>query len=138
MWPAIEELNDTGPSVTITVNSFRSWADREGYTLEPGFTRRETTPLLSQRLAAEIHVPVVCLAVYADDTLEWVVPRADGKRTYTVEGCLSALERGVVDPLDRQINASQDRPVSRSVYESERQAVAEPDPQSVDESENVE
>ncbi len=34
--PAVEELGDSGPSVSLTVKAFRTWASDEGYALEPG------------------------------------------------------------------------------------------------------
>lgn len=97
--PALEELSDSGPSVTLTVNSFQAWADREGYTLRPAFTRRETASLLSRRPAVEIRVPIACLAVYEGDTLRCVVPCTVGERTYSVEECLTALEAGISTPF---------------------------------------
>lgn len=96
--PALEELSDSGPSVALTVNAFRSWADREGYTLRPGFERRQTTSMLDRRPAAELRVPVVCVAVYENDTLRCVAPCSDGERTYTVADCVDALEAGFVEP----------------------------------------
>ncbi|GAB3675566.1 HTH domain-containing protein [Halopiger thermotolerans] len=98
--PALEELSDGDPSVARTVNAFRSWADREGYSLRPAFARHERTSLLEDRPTAEITVPIVCVAVYEDDALQCVAPCADGDRTYTVPDCLEALEAGIVDPLE--------------------------------------
>lgn len=97
--PALEELSDSGPSVSLTVKSFQTWADREGYTLRPAFTRRETTSLISSRPAVEIQVPIVCLVVYEDDELRCVAPCSDGDRMYSVEKCLTALEAGLTDPF---------------------------------------
>lgn len=105
--PAIEELSDSGASISLTVDAFRSWADREGYTLRPGFDRRETPSMLGRR-ASEIRVPNVCVAVYEDDELRCVAPctdevdetgEADEDRTYTVERCLAALKAGVTEPF---------------------------------------
>lgn len=89
--PAVEELSDSGPSVALTVRTFQAWADREGYTLRPGFERRETESMIG-RPASEIRVPVACVAVYQDDVLRFVAPCGDGERTYTVEECLDTLE----------------------------------------------
>ncbi len=97
--PALEELTDSGPSVSLTVKSFQAWADREGYTLRPAFTQRETTSLISSHPAVEIQVPIVCLAVYEDDELRCVAPCSDGDRIYSVEMCLAALEAGLTDPF---------------------------------------
>lgn len=118
--PALEELSDSGPSVALTVNAFRSWADREGYSLRPGFARRETSSLIEDRPAAEIQVPIVSVAVYEDDTLQCVAPCADGERTYTVAECLEALEGGAVDPLAERPLASRDGREPRAEDETER------------------
>lgn len=97
--PALEEFSDSGPSVSLTVKSFQAWADREGYTLRPAFARRETTSMLSSRPAAEIRVPIMCLAVYEDNNLCCIAPCSDGERTYSVEKCLAALEAGFTEPF---------------------------------------
>lgn len=97
--PALEELSDSGPSVSRTVDTFRSWADGEGYTLRPAFDRHGTISLLGHQPVTEIRVPTVCVAVYEDDDLQCVAPCSDGDRTYTVEECLTALEAGVTEPF---------------------------------------
>ena len=107
--PALEELSDSGPSVSITVDSFLSWADNEGYTLSPSFKRRETSAMLDHRRATEIRVPTVCIAVYEDDDLQCVAPCSDGERTYTVDACLAALEAGHTNPFATRDEPSRDR-----------------------------
>lgn len=97
--PALEELGDSGPSVSLTVNSFRAWASDEGYTLEPAFGWRETASMLDGRSALQIQVPIACLAVYESDDLRCVAPCSDGERTYSVEQCLAALEVGLTEPF---------------------------------------
>ncbi|WP_226479271.1 HTH domain-containing protein [Natrinema amylolyticum] len=97
--PALERLSDAGPSVSLTVDAFESWADREGYTLRPAFERHETESMLGHRPVAEIQVPTICVAVYEDDDLRCVAPCSDGDRTYTVEDCLDALEDGSTEPF---------------------------------------
>ncbi|WP_394740048.1 HTH domain-containing protein [Natronococcus roseus] len=98
--PALERLGDTGPSVSLTVDSFQAWADRDGYTLRPAFSRCETTSLLECRPCTELRVPTACLAVSVDGELRCVVPCSDGERTYGVEACLDALEAGRGDPFE--------------------------------------
>ena len=95
--PALEELSDSGPSITGTVEAFQSWADQEGYDLEPAFDWRETPSVIGHR-AAEVRVPTACVAVYADDDLQCVAPCTDGDRSYTVMDCLARLEEGVIEP----------------------------------------
>ncbi|WP_201293990.1 HTH domain-containing protein [Natronorubrum halalkaliphilum] len=109
--PALEEISDSGPSVSLTVKSFQSWADREGYTLRPAFERREISSLLSSQPATEIQIPIICVAVYEGDDLRCVAPCSDGEQTYSVENCLAALEVGLTDPfaLETQIEAKREK-----------------------------
>ena len=97
--PALERLGDTGPSVSLTADSFQAWADSEGYTLRPAFTRHETSSLLESRPSTELRVPTACLAVYADGELTFVAPCSDGERTHSVTACLDALEAGRTEPF---------------------------------------
>ncbi|QLG48023.1 HTH domain-containing protein [Natrinema halophilum] len=97
--PAIESLGDSERSVTLTVDAFQDWADREGYTLRPAFERRETPSRLGHDPVTEIRVPVVCVAVYVNDDLTYVAPCSDGDRTYSVDQCLAALERDETAPF---------------------------------------
>jgi len=95
--PALEELSDSGSSITGTVEAFQSWADREGYDLEPAFDWRETSSVIGNR-AAEVRVPTACVAVYTDGDLQCVAPCSDGDCSYTVMDCLAKLEEGVIEP----------------------------------------
>ncbi|MDS0474714.1 HTH domain-containing protein [Natrinema sp. 1APR25-10V2] len=98
--PAIEALSDSGPSVSLTVDAFQSWADREGYSLRPAFERHETPTRDGRDETVEvIRVPIVCVAVYENGDLECVAPCSDGDRTFTVQQCLSALEDGRTEPF---------------------------------------
>nr|WP_241431445.1 HTH domain-containing protein [Halobiforma lacisalsi] len=117
--PVLETIADGPASVTATVAAFRSWADSEGYSLEPAFRRREVSSMLEAGTGTESHpfpgsnsasdpdtdafrelcVPTVCAAIYAGETLECVVPCSDDERTYSVEECLQALETGVLEHL---------------------------------------
>ncbi|MFD1561980.1 HTH domain-containing protein [Haloarchaeobius amylolyticus] len=102
--PALEELSDSGPSVSGTVEAFRSWADRHGYDLEPAFDRRETPSIVGLR-ATEVRVPTACVAVYADGDIQCVAPCADGDRIYTVMDCLTGLEDGITEPFGARDDA---------------------------------
>lgn len=95
--PALEELSDTGRSVTQTVDAFRSWAEQHDCTLRPGFEQRETTSMVSRRSATELQVPIASLAIYEGETLQCVAPCSDGERTYTVDDCVTALETDRAD-----------------------------------------
>lgn len=111
--PALEELADSGPSVSSTIDAFRRWADREGYAL-CSLERRETTSMLGCRPAVRIRVPTVCVAVYEDDDLQCVAPCSDGDRTYTVAECLTALENGVTEPFAARDESKRDPSDDRS------------------------
>lgn len=95
--PALEELSDTGQSVTQTVDAFRAWAEQHDCTLRPGFEQRETTSMVSRRSATKLQVPIAGLAVYEGETLQCVAPCSDGDRTYTVDDCVTALETDRAD-----------------------------------------
>jgi hypothetical protein len=76
---------------------FEHWADRNGYSLEPAFRRREvpTSLLGHDEPRQEVRVPLVALVLYEEQTdeLEGVVPYTDGERTHTVHDWLAAAER---------------------------------------------
>ncbi len=108
--PVLEKLDDSGPSVSLTVEEFQRWADREGYTLRT-FERRETASMLGQRPAVRVRVPTVCVAVYEGEDLQCVTPCSDGDRTFTVAECLTALENGATDPFATPDDADRDESV---------------------------
>ncbi|SEP81056.1 HTH domain-containing protein [Natrinema salaciae] len=108
--PVLEKLDDSGPSVSPTVEEFQRWADREGYALR-SFERCETTSMVGQRPAVQVRVPTVCVAVYEGEDLQCVAPCSNGDRTYTVAECLTALENGATDPFVTPDDAGRDEPV---------------------------
>ena len=69
------------------------WAEESGYSLAPGFERRETGTIASEDTRSVISVPLLCLVIYDADGIEAVFPCSDGERTYTVEDGLVGLER---------------------------------------------
>lgn len=122
--PALEEVSDSGVSISETVETFRSWAGRHGYDLEPGFGWRETTSIVGQQ-AAEVRVPTACVAVYADGSLQCVAPCADGDRVYTVSDCLAKLEDGITEPFGTR----NERPPDSSEGDGPRERYARPEEQ---------
>ena len=106
-WPAEHAIGDTDqPTREELVAEFDEWATAHDCSLEPGFCRRRTTPSLLgiDDSYESLRVPLVALALFdadADgdaDDLQGVVPctkrdRPDGKRTYTVDEWLTAVER---------------------------------------------
>ena len=106
-WPAEHAIGDTDqPTREELVAEFTDWATANGCSLEPGFCRRRTTPSLLEVAdpCESLRVPLVALALSDADTadetgdLHGVVPctkrdRPEGKRTYTVDEWLTAVER---------------------------------------------
>lgn len=119
-WPPerhVAETSGTTPLRHELVSAFEQWAERNGYSLEPAFRRRElpSWPLGSERAETceRVRVPVVALALYDDadgstastseresapdvESLDGVVPfteQSPGEgRTYTVDEWLSAID----------------------------------------------
>ncbi|MFC4246716.1 HTH domain-containing protein [Natribaculum luteum] len=87
-------------SVAAAVAEFRSWADRNGYTLRPAFDRRDVSSMVARTSRSELVVPMICLAVYEDDDLQCVAPCSDGDDVFTAADCLAALESDASDPIE--------------------------------------
>ncbi len=106
-WPAEHAIGDTDqPTREELVAEFDEWAIEHGYSLEPGFCRRQTdpSPLGIDAPCESLRVPLVALALSDADgdgdanDLQGVVPctkpnQTDGERTYTVDEWLTAVER---------------------------------------------
>ncbi|MFA9417019.1 HTH domain-containing protein [Natrinema sp. HArc-T2] len=107
-WPAEHAIGETDqPTREELVAEFDEWATEHGYSLEPGFCRQQIdlSPFGIDDPSETIRVPLVALAFYdaddagnADETVQGVVPctksdQDDGKRTYTVDGWLTTVER---------------------------------------------
>lgn len=104
VWEPIETTpRATDPEHTAmyreTMSKFRDWANERGYSLSPGFQTRDTTAMLADERWEEITPPILCLAVYADDTLTTVFPHADGECVHTVTDGLDRLEAETEDPF---------------------------------------
>ncbi|WP_349674914.1 HTH domain-containing protein [Haloarcula sp. JP-L23] len=104
VWEPIETTpRATDPEHTAvyreTISEFRDWANERGYSLCPGFQTRDMTPMLADESREEIVPPILCLAVYVDDTLTTVFPHADGECVHTVTDGLDRLEAETEDPF---------------------------------------
>lgn len=77
-----------------TYEEFRSWAERNGFSLAPAFQRRTRTFVGMDDVEEVVVFPAVALAIYEADELEAVFPCTDQDRVYTVEDALEAFERG--------------------------------------------
>ncbi|WP_254525182.1 HTH domain-containing protein [Natrinema caseinilyticum] len=116
-WPPQRSMTEeAGSTCNDLVAEFEQWAERNGYSLEPGFRRREVPPSplgLTSDSRERVRVPLVALALYEADAeteaLRGVVPctdrsATDDDRTYTVDGWLTAVETRA---LDGPVSASQ-------------------------------
>lgn len=88
-WP-----EETSPPVRDRVAEFRTWAERNGHSLEPAFHRCDGSTMVSDERTEVIRLPLVCLAIYDDDRLVGVFPCSTGEGTETVGDCLRRLETG--------------------------------------------
>jgi hypothetical protein len=73
------------------ITEFQRWAERNGHSLEPGFSRHEQSTLVSGESSEILRLPIRCLAVYEDDHLVGVFPCTVDRGTTTVADCLSRL-----------------------------------------------
>lgn len=123
-WPAQHVIADEARTTRDElVAEFERWADRHGYSLEPGFRRRRTPPSplgVDAEPREQVRVPMVGLAVYEDDTdadadvlqrddtdadadvLRGVLPCTElsytgDERTVTVDEWLAAVEARAFD-----------------------------------------
>lgn len=84
------------------IAAFERWADECGCSLSPAFETREWRgDVLTTTTGAEVvRLPLMTIAVYADDELAAVVPSRGGP-VETVPDCLTVLERSLAEPDDR-------------------------------------
>lgn len=109
-WPSQHAIGDGAePTRTELVAEFERWADRHGYSLEPGFRRRRVPPSplgVDAEPEERVRVPLVALAIYEDDAdadvLRGVLPCTElsytgEERTFTVDEWLTAVEARAFD-----------------------------------------
>ena len=82
---------DDDETAAATIEEFEQWADRTDHSLQPAFGRREVSSMFCEEPVHRHEVPILSIAVYGGDELEYVAPCSDGERTHTVEDCLDAL-----------------------------------------------
>ncbi len=99
-WQRIRTTNeDRRDGAVETYEEFAGWAERNGYSLGPAFEQRTRSYVGLDQVDDVVVFPVVSLAVYEDDQLRGVFPCSDDERTYRVQDCLEAFERGDADWL---------------------------------------
>ncbi|MDT3436233.1 HTH domain-containing protein [Haloarcula sp. 1CSR25-25] len=76
--------------VLETVDRYEQWATERGLSLRPPFETR-TSSLLVGGSTEVLRLPMIAVAVYADDELAGVYPCTDGETTWSVTDCIDAL-----------------------------------------------
>lgn len=80
-----------GREAIETVGQFRTWAERNDASLLPFFDERTQRSKITGEERSEIVFPVMCAALYRDDTLAGVYPHADGDSIVTIRDFLASL-----------------------------------------------
>ncbi|WP_254274083.1 HTH domain-containing protein [Haloarcula marina] len=96
-WQRIRTMaEDKRSGALATYEEFRDWTERNGFSLEPAFERRNRSYVGLDRVDDVVVFPVVSLAIYDDTQLQAVFPCTDAEEshTYTVGDALEAFERG--------------------------------------------
>lgn len=93
-WPAEVPLTDEGDASEIVARyrRFQRWADTHGVDIQPAFTIRDQTTLLSDTPETVLVLPMMCLVIYLNERLVSVVPHSTDLTTYTVGDVLTDLE----------------------------------------------
>nr|WP_101296883.1 HTH domain-containing protein [Halegenticoccus soli] len=73
---------------------FADWADGHGLSIHPPFVVRTTTSTFTGETKTLLRTPVMCLAVYRDETLVGVYPHSTGESHRNVAEAISLLETG--------------------------------------------
>lgn len=108
VWPDRVRLGDDGSASAAVVDDyerFRTWADKDGVSLEPAFACRTHATMAHDDPDAFLRLPIVCLAVRVDGDLVTVAPHTTGTTAYTVADALSDVE-ALLDldvPSDREL-----------------------------------
>jgi hypothetical protein len=76
--------------VLATIDRYEQWAQEHGLSLRPPLETR-TSSLLVGGSTEVLRLPMIAVAVYADDDLAGVYPCTDGETTWSVTDCIDAL-----------------------------------------------
>jgi hypothetical protein len=93
-WPDEIRLTDDTEETAVRAHyrQFQAWAESEGVSLEPAFTRRERTTPVSDGSDTVLVLPVLCLAIRIDGELVSVAPHTTGTTPYTVMDALADIQ----------------------------------------------
>lgn len=98
-WPPEVAVAPGGPERALIrgYDSYREWADRAGVRLEPAFTTRTRSSIVTGDEIEVLVLPALCLALYDDaGALVGVYPHTDAEGTYTVADALTRLRTGTI------------------------------------------
>ncbi|KOX93826.1 hypothetical protein AMS69_07865 [Haloarcula rubripromontorii] len=76
--------------VLATIDRYEEWAQERGLSLRPPLETR-TSSLLVGGSTEVLRLPMIAVAVYADDDLAGVYPCTDGETTWSVTDCIDAM-----------------------------------------------
>jgi len=94
-WQRIRTMaEDKRSGALATYEEFADWADRNGFSLEPAFERRNRTYVGMDRVDDVVVFPIVSLAIYDETRLQAVFPCTHDEYTHTAGDALDAFERG--------------------------------------------
>lgn len=100
-WPEEAKLSDDGPfpEVVETFERFEAWAERQGVSVRPPFEVRTSESLLTDDAEQVLVTPLLCLALYREDSLVGVYPHSDGDETVTATEAIASLRTGELPPV---------------------------------------
>ncbi|MFB6179503.1 MAG: HTH domain-containing protein [Halorientalis sp.] len=92
-WPTrvTMETTETAPALAL-YDGFVNWAHDHGATINPAFGRHDCHSRYTHTRYTTTVFPVMCLAVYEDETLRAVYPHAHDRRSVSVMDGLAMLE----------------------------------------------
>lgn len=102
-----KEISPDGPlrgtefheTVLDRVERFEEWAERNDISTEFTFTRRRLDSTITDGSYSVINLPVICVAVYDDDSLTGLYPCHDGGELHTVRDFFERLDVDVERPV---------------------------------------
>lgn len=110
-WPPHESsAEDDQPTREDLVGEFEAWAEENGLSLRPAVRRQPVPTSLTDTDSPDekVRVPIVTLALYAEDSLEVVIPYtadpdSEDAETYTVDDWLSAAEEAATTNVTERV-----------------------------------
>lgn len=95
-WPAEVPVDDREQfgDVLATFSLFSDWADLNDVSVRPPFAVRTKRSSITDESTTVLSTPVMSLAVYVDDRLQWVYPHTDGETTHTVTDGVARIKTG--------------------------------------------